>query len=45
MNQIGRHLRDAVDGLLKGKRYLIQDRDRLFTAEFLSLLEKRVLPR
>src|SRR5215467_4519801 len=38
MNQIGRNLTDAVDGLLKGKRYLIHDRDPLFTAEFLSLL-------
>jgi len=38
MNQIGRNLTDAVDGLLKGKRYLIDDRDPLFTAEFLSLL-------
>ena len=27
-----------VDGLLNGKRYLIHDRDPLFTAEFLSLL-------
>jgi transposase InsO family protein len=39
MTQIGRYLTDAVDGLLKGKRYLIHDRDPLFTAEFLSLLE------
>jgi hypothetical protein len=31
MNQIGRNLTDAVDGLLKGKRYLIHDRDPLFT--------------
>jgi hypothetical protein len=29
---------DAVDGLLNGKRYLIHDRDPLFTAEFLSML-------
>jgi transposase InsO family protein len=34
----GRNLRDAVDGLLNGKRYLIHDRDPLFTAGFLSLL-------
>jgi hypothetical protein len=27
LNQIGRNLTDAVDGLLKGKRYLIHDRD------------------
>lgn len=38
MNQIGRNLTDAVDGILKGKRYLIHDRDPLFTAEFLDLL-------
>ena len=34
MNQIGRNLTDAVDGLLNGKRYFIHDRDPLFTAEF-----------
>ena len=38
MNQIARNLTDAVDGLLKGKRYLIHDRDPLFTAEFLTAL-------
>src|SRR5215831_17678481 len=38
MDQIGHNLADAVDGLLSGKRYLIHDRDPLFTAEFLSLL-------
>src|SRR6516165_6771120 len=38
MNQVGRNLTDAVDGLLKGKRYLIHDRDPLFTAEFLKML-------
>jgi putative transposase len=38
MNQVGRNLTDAVDGLLNGKRYLIHDRDPLFTAEFLSML-------
>ena len=38
MNQIGRNITDVVDGLLKGKRYLIHDRDPLFTAEFLSML-------
>src|ERR1700688_3172357 len=40
MSQIGRNLTDAVDGILKGKRYLIHDRDPLFTAEFLDLLAK-----
>jgi transposase InsO family protein len=38
MNQVGRNLTDAVDGLLNGKRYLIHDRDPLFTAEFLTML-------
>src|SRR3954469_2362242 len=34
----GRKVTDAVDGILLGKRYLIHDRDPLFTAEFLTLL-------
>jgi putative transposase len=38
MSQIGRNLTDGIDGILKGKRYLIHDRDPLFTAEFLDLL-------
>jgi putative transposase len=38
MSQIGRNLTDAVDGILTGKRYLIHDRDPLFTAEFQRLL-------
>jgi putative transposase len=38
MAQIGRNVTDAVDGFLNGKRYLIHDRDTLFTAEFLSLV-------
>jgi transposase InsO family protein len=38
MDQIGRNLTDAVDGILNGKRYLIHDRDPLFTTEFLGLL-------
>jgi transposase InsO family protein len=38
MNQSARNLTDADHGLLKGKRYLIHDRDPLFTAEFLSTL-------
>jgi putative transposase len=38
MSQIGRNLTDAVDGILNGKRYLIHDRDPLFTAEFLAML-------
>ncbi len=38
MSQIGRNLTDAVDGILNGKRYLIQDRDPLFTTEFLNMI-------
>ena len=38
MNQIGRNITDAVDGILTGKRYLIHDCDPLFTAEFQRLL-------
>ncbi len=38
MSQIGRNLTDAVDGILHGKRYLIHDRDPLFTADFLRML-------
>src|SRR5258706_6196557 len=38
MSQIGRNLTDAVDGILNGKRYLIHDRDPLFTTEFLCKL-------
>ena len=38
MSQIGRNVTDAVDGILTGKRYLIHDRDPLFTAEFLGML-------
>jgi len=38
MSQIARNLSDTVDGLVRGKGYLIHDRDPLFTAEFLSVL-------
>lgn len=38
MNQIARDISDPVDGLLVGKRYLIHDRDPLFTAEFQEML-------
>lgn len=40
MSQIGRNPTDAVDGILKGKRYLIHDRDPLFTTEFLTMPAK-----
>ena len=38
MGQTARELTDAVDGLLLGKRYLIHDRDPLFTTEFQKML-------
>jgi putative transposase len=38
MSQIARNLTDAEAGILTGKRYLIHDRDPLFTAEFLTMI-------
>jgi transposase InsO family protein len=38
MNQMARNLTDAQDGFLSGKRYLIHDRDPLFTKEFREAL-------
>jgi putative transposase len=38
MSLIGRNVTDAVDGILNGKRYLIHDRDPLFTTEFQNIL-------
>jgi transposase InsO family protein len=38
MAQIARNLTDDVDGFFKGKRYLIHDRDPLYTKEFLGML-------
>ena len=38
MSQIARNLTAADEGILNGKRYLIHDRDPLFTAEFLDML-------
>ena len=38
MVQIGRNLVDAVDGFLRDKRFLILDRDPLYTTEFRALL-------
>ena len=40
MSQIGRNLTDEVDGILRGKRYLMHDRDPLFTDAFLGMLQK-----
>src|ERR1019366_3657745 len=38
MTQIARNLTDGVDGFFLGKRYLIHDRDPLYTTEFLNML-------
>jgi putative transposase len=38
MNQIGRKVTDAVDGIMLGKRYLIHDRDPLFTPRVSDLV-------
>jgi putative transposase len=38
MSQIARNLTDAEQGILTGKRYLIHDRDPLFTAAFLQII-------
>jgi hypothetical protein len=37
MDQIGRNVTDSMDDLLNGKRYMIHDRDPLFTGEFLDI--------
>jgi len=38
MSQIARNLTDVIDGVFVGKRYLIHDRDPLYTTQFLSIL-------
>ena len=38
MKQIARNLTAGEDGIVNGKRYMIQDRDPLFTAEFVKML-------
>ena len=39
MSRVPRNLTDANEGVFAGKRYLIHDRDPLFTTEFLQTLE------
>ena len=39
MDESARNLTDAVDGFFTGKRYLIHDRDPLYTKEFLSIIK------
>ena len=38
MEQIARNLTDVEEGILVGKKYLIHDRDPLFTTKFLGML-------
>jgi putative transposase len=38
MSQIGRRVTDVMDGILNGRRYLIHDRDPLFTLDFRTML-------
>jgi hypothetical protein len=38
MLQVARNLLDIVDGFLKGKRFLLLDRDPLYTSQFQALL-------
>src|SRR5256885_3577553 len=38
MAQIARNVTDGIDGFFKGKRYLIHDRNPLYTQEFLNML-------
>jgi transposase InsO family protein len=38
MAQVARNLTDEVDGFFKRKRYLLHDRDPLYTKEFLSMI-------
>ena len=40
MKQVARNLTDGVDGFLAGKRYLIHDRDPLFTDAFRAVLRQ-----
>ena len=41
MDQIARNLCDDVDGFLKGKKYLIHDRDPLLPSSFATHLLQR----
>ena len=38
MKQIARNLTDPIDGFLKNKKYLVHDRDSLFTKDFKAIL-------
>ena len=39
MRQVARNLTDAYDGFLTGSRYLIDDRDPMFTEAFRAILK------
>ena len=41
MTQIARNVTDDIDGFIKGKRYLIHDRDPLYTRDFLRMLAEQ----
>ena len=41
MTQIGRNVTDEIDRFFKGKRYLIHDRDPLYTREFFTMLSEQ----
>jgi hypothetical protein len=38
MAQVERNVTDAIDGFFTGKRYLIHDRDPLYTKEFIEII-------
>src|SRR5438552_14062063 len=38
MTQIARNMTDVIDSFFTGKRYLIHDRDPLYTKEFLAII-------
>jgi putative transposase len=40
MQQIGRNLTDVVTGFLRGKRFLVIDRDSLYASGFMRLIEQ-----
>ena len=39
MQQMARNMTDCFDGFLLGKRYLVHDRDRLFTKQFDEMIK------
>jgi hypothetical protein len=41
MKQVARNVTDPIDGFLRGGKYLIHDRDPLFTEAFTAILRSR----